>query len=51
MDASGDMARFETALPDAQLALDARDKAAALRVFLALEKAAALLKADTDAPR
>ncbi|HMQ39921.1 MAG TPA: hypothetical protein PKC09_01490 [Paracoccus sp. (in: a-proteobacteria)] len=45
-------ARFDAALKRAGLALDPRDNAAALRVFVSLEAAASLLKAkDADAPR
>ncbi|WP_157994865.1 hypothetical protein [Paracoccus tegillarcae] len=48
------MTRFEKALAQEGLPLDPRDAQAGLRVFLSLEKAAALLstaQSKTDAPR
>lgn len=43
-------ARFDAALKQAGLGLDERDKAAALRVFIGLERAALLLKAEEAVP-
>lgn len=42
--ATREAARFETALKAANLSLDERDKAAALRVFVSLEQACKALK-------
>lgn len=45
---------FDVALKQAGLALDARDRAAAFRVFVSLERAALLLRTEDalrDAPR
>lgn len=47
-------ARFDAALKQAEMTLDQRDRAAALRVFVSLERAAQLLQAEeavSDAPR
>ncbi|MFD1797365.1 hypothetical protein ACFSC1_15380 [Paracoccus aurantiacus] len=48
--AGEEQGRFDAALKQAGLKLDARDKAAALRVFLSLERAALLLKAEEAVP-
>lgn len=43
---AGEAARFDKALKAKGLVLDARDKAAALRVFAGLERACELLKSS-----
>lgn len=53
MAAVDNMARFQAALTRRDLTLDERDRKAALRVFLGLEQAAGLLRAQvaTDESR